>query len=151
MKLVVQRVRQARVTVDGTEIASIGAGALVLCGVARGDTAADASFLARKTAQLRIFDDAAGKMNLSAREVSGRFLVVSQFTLYGDCAKGNRPSYIDAAPPDEGEQGYEAFVRELRGQGMEVQTGRFGAHMIVHLENDGPVTLLLESHGRTAP
>lgn len=148
MKLVIQRVRRASVAVGGQNIASIGAGALILCGVARGDTPADAEFLARKTALLRIFADPAGKMNLCARDVGGSFLVVSQFTLYGDCSGGNRPSYLDAAPPDEGERGYLDYVRALRSQGYEVQTGRFGADMAVSLENDGPVTLLMESRGR---
>lgn len=151
MRLVVQRVRRAGVAVDGASIADIGRGLLILCGVARGDTGADAAFLARKAAQLRIFDDAEGRMNLAAAEVGAEFLVVSQFTLYGDCAKGNRPSYLEAAPPDEGERGYEAFVRELRAQVGDVQTGRFRATMSVTLENDGPVTLILESHGRAAP
>lgn len=151
MRLVVQRVRRARVLVGGAVVGEVGRGAVILCGVARGDTPADAAYLARKTAQLRIFNDSAGKMNLAAPEIGGDFLVVSQFTLYGDCAKGNRPSYLDAAPPEEGEAGYERFVAELRGHGFEVQTGRFGADMLLELENDGPVTLLLESHGRAAP
>lgn len=150
MKLVIQRVLKASVTVEGQGVATIGRGALVLCGVARGDTAADAEFLARKTALLRMFADASGKMNLCAREVGGSFLVVSQFTLYGDCSGGNRPSYLDAAAPDEGEQGYEAYVRALRAQGCTVQTGRFRADMLVELQNDGPVTLLMESRGRAA-
>lgn len=150
MKLVVQRVRRAEVRVDGQVLASIGRGLLVLCGVAVGDTEEDARFLARKTHQLRVFDDAAGKMNLAPSEVGASFLVVSQFTLYGDCAKGNRPSYIEAAPPSEGEAGYEAYVAALRALGAEVQTGKFRAMMEVDLVNDGPVTLLLESRGRTA-
>lgn len=148
MRLVVQRVSRARVTVGGDELASIGRGLLILCGVARGDTDADAAHLARKIRLLRVFDDAAGKMNLAPDEVSGEFLVVSQFTLYGDCAGGNRPSYIDAAPPDEGERLYEAFVAALRGHGAVVQTGRFRADMDVELVNRGPVTLILESRGR---
>ena len=148
MKLVVQRVRRAAVRVQGETIAAIERGLLILCGVARGDTLEDAHFLARKTLPLRVFDDADGKMNLSTREVGGSFLVVSQFTLYGDCSKGNRPSYIEAAPPEEGLQGYEAYVAALRALGAEVQTGRFRAMMEVELINDGPVTLLLESCGR---
>jgi D-tyrosyl-tRNA(Tyr) deacylase len=149
VKLVIQRVRRARVTVEGREVAAIGAGALVLCGVGRADTPGDAAWLARKTAQLRIYGDADGKLNASLDAVpGGAFLVVSQFTLYGDCQKGNRPSYIDAAGPDEGRRGYEAYVAQLRACGFPVQTGEFGAHMNVELENDGPVTLILESQGR---
>lgn len=149
MKLVVQRVLRASVRVQGTLLASIERGLLILCGVAHGDTVEDARYLARKTQQLRIFDDAEGRMNLDAAAVGGAFLVVSQFTLYGDCAKGNRPSYIEAAPPAEGERGYEAYVAALRERGVVVQTGQFRAMMEVELVNDGPVTLLLESRGRT--
>lgn len=151
MKLVVQRVQRAFVRVAGETVGSTGRGLLILCGVARGDTPEDARYLARKTAGLRIFDDAEGKMNLAPAEAGAEFLVVSQFTLYGDCAKGNRPSYIEAAPPGEGERGYEAYVAALRELGLEVQTGRFRAMMEVELVNDGPVTLILESRGRTAP
>ena len=151
MRLVVQRVRRARVLVDAQPISAIGPGLLILCGVSRADTPADAGFLARKCAQLRIFNDAEGRMNLGPRDVQAQFLVVSQFTLYGDCAKGNRPSYIEAAPPEEGERGYELFVSELRAQVGEVQTGRFRADMLVEIENDGPVTLHLESTGRVGP
>jgi D-tyrosyl-tRNA(Tyr) deacylase len=151
VKLVVQRVLRASVRVDGETVGAIDRGLLILCGVARGDTRADADYLARKTIQLRVFDDADGKMNLAAGDLSASFLVVSQFTLYGDCAKGNRPSYIEAAPPEEGELGYERFVASLRALGARVQTGRFRAMMEVELVNEGPVTLLLESHGRTAP
>lgn len=150
MKLVVQRVQRASVRVAGQTVGAIERGLLILCGVARGDTVEDALFLARKTVALRVFDDPAGKMNLSAGEVGGAYLVVSQFTLYGDCAKGNRPSYLEAAPPEEGERGYEAYVAALRSLGVDVQTGRFRAMMDVELVNDGPVTLLLESRGRTA-
>lgn len=150
MKLVVQRVRRAEVRVDGQVVSSIGRGLLILCGVAVSDTVEDARFLARKTYQLRVFDDPAGKMNLAPAEVGGAFLVVSQFTLYGDCAKGNRPSYIEAAPPPEGEAGYEAYVSALRELGAEVKTGKFRAMMDVDLVNDGPVTLILESRGRSA-
>lgn len=150
MKLVVQRVLRAVVRVQGERVAAIERGVLVLCGVAHGDTVEDARYLARKTRQLRIFDDAEGKMNLSPADVGGAFLVVSQFTLYGDCAKGNRPSYIESAPPAEGERGYEAYVAALREEGVSVQTGRFRAMMEVELVNDGPVTLILESRGRTS-
>lgn len=151
MRLVLQRVRRARVLVEGREVAAIGNGLLVFCGVGRADTVADRAYLARKVASLRIFDDAQGKMNLSPREVDAQFLVVSQFTLYADTAHGNRPSFLDAAPPAEGEAGYEAFAQLLREAGFEVQTGVFRARMQVELENDGPVTLILESQGREGP
>lgn len=148
MKVVIQRVLRARVTVDGRETGAIGQGALILCGVACGDTEADAVFLARKTSLLRYFDDAEGKMNLPIQSVDGSFLVVSQFTLYGECSKGNRPSYIDAALPEDGRRGYERYVQALRELGHVVHTGEFGANMKVELTNDGPVTLILESRGR---
>lgn len=150
MRLVIQRVRRARVTVGEETVGAIGPGAVILCGVARGDTAHDAAWLARKVSQLRIFDDAEGRMNVPIPP-DGAFLVVSQFTLYGDCTKGNRPGYTEAAPPAEGETGYEEFVRQLRALGHRVETGRFRAMMVVELENDGPVTLILESRGRASP
>ncbi len=149
MKLVVQRVQRAQVSVAGTVVARIGPGALVLAGVARGDTDADAGYLARKVSQLRIYDDSQGRLNDSIDAVKGEFLVVSQFTLYGDCAKGNRPSYIEAAPPVEGNRLYEVLVGRLRAMGHVVQTGVFGEHMQVELVNDGPVTIIMESRGRT--
>lgn len=151
MKLVIQRVSRARVLVENEEIAAIGRGFLILCGVGRGDTPADREYLARKTINLRVFDDAQGRMNLGPRDVNAEFLVVSQFTLFADCSRGNRPSYLDAAPPEDGAAGYEAFVALLRQADFTVQTGRFAAHMRVELENDGPVTLLLESQGRETP
>lgn len=151
MKLVLQRVRRARVTVDEREVGAIGRGILILCGVGRGDTPADRAYLARKVANLRIFDDSDGKMNLAPSEVGAAFLVVSQFTLFADCARGNRPSYLEAAPPAEGEAGVAAFVELLRAEGYDVETGVFGAHMQVELVNDGPVTIVIESSGRTAP
>ena len=145
MKAVVQRVRRAWVTVNETEIARIGPGALVLLGVEQGDTEQGAEWLADKTARLRIFNDAQGQLNASIDAVDGSFLVVSQFTLLGDCRKGNRPSYIRAAPPETANRLYEYFAARLREiGGCPVQTGRFREHMIVGLENDGPVTLLLE-------
>lgn len=151
MKIVVQRVRRAAVRVDGATVGAIGPGALLLVGVARGDTPEDQRYLARKVASLRIYDDEAGRLNADITSVpGGAFLAVSQFTLYGDCRKGNRPSYIEAAPPDEGRATYEAFVNSLRGLGHRVETGRFQEHMVVELENDGPVTLILESRGRGA-
>jgi D-aminoacyl-tRNA deacylase len=148
MKLVVQRVKAASVKVDGKTVGDIGSGLLVLVGVSHGDTVADASFLAKKTVNLRIFDDAEGIMNRSVLDTGGAILAVSQFTLYGDCKKGNRPSYIDAAPPDKGLRLYEEYVKQLRELGPCVETGIFQAEMEVSLINDGPVTLILESTGR---
>ena len=148
MRLVVQRVLSARVTIDGAVAGEIARGFMVLCGVRRGDTPQDAEWLARKTAQLRVFEDAEGKMNLPLASMDGGILVVSQFTLYGDCAKGNRPSFIDAAAPADGEALYERYVAGLRAAGLRVETGRFGANMQVELINDGPVTLIVESSGR---
>jgi D-tyrosyl-tRNA(Tyr) deacylase len=150
MKLVIQRVQSASVTVDGKEVACIGPGAVVLAGVAQGDTPMDVSFLARKTSQLRIFDDEQGKLNAAIDAARGSFLVVSQFTLYGDCGKGNRPSYIEAAAPEEAQKLYESYVGELRRLGHDVKTGVFGGKMLVQIANDGPVTILMESRGRTA-
>lgn len=151
MKLVLQRVTRASVTIDGKLNGSIDRGAVILCGVAHGDTEADAAWLAKKTSALRYFEDDAGKMNLAINAVGGAFLVVSQFTLYGDCEKGNRPSFIGAAPPERGKELYERYVTELRALGHRVETGIFGAMMHVEIHNDGPVTLILESCGRTQP
>jgi len=147
MKLVVQRVKQASVTVDGKRISEIGSGLLVLVGVSHSDTPFDARHLARKTAKLRIFQDDEGKMNRSVEEVGGAVLAVSQFTLYGDCTKGNRPSYITAARPEQGEARFNEYVQELDRLGFPPKTGIFGADMKVDLLNDGPVTLILESTG----
>ena len=148
MRLVVQRVRHARVTVAGDVTGRIDAGFMILVGVGHDDTAHDATFLARKTAGLRVFDDADGKMNLSLADVGGACLAISQFTLYGDCKKGNRPSYVASAPPEVAEPLYEHYVEALREHGFTVETGVFGAEMLVDLANDGPVTLILESTGR---
>jgi D-tyrosyl-tRNA(Tyr) deacylase len=148
MKLVIQRVKQASVTVDGKSISEIGSGLLVLAGVSHSDTPFDARHLARKTAKLRIFQDEEGKMNRSVEEVGGEVLAVSQFTLYGDCTKGNRPSYITAARPEQGEMLFGEYVQELERLGFPPKTGVFGADMKVDLLNDGPVTLILESTGR---
>ena len=145
MRAVVQRVSRARVVVDGRVSGEIGAGALVLLGVGRNDTAESAAYMAEKVATLRIFGDAQGKMNLSIVDVSGAALVVSQFTLYGDARGQRRPSYLQAAPPEEANRFYEDFVRELRARGVRVETGVFQAHMAVELTNDGPVTILLDS------
>ena len=149
MRLVVQRVKQASVTVDGKCISSIGPGLLVLAGVSLSDTPFDARFLAKKTAKLRIFEDDEGKMNRSVEDIGGEVLSVSQFTLYGDCTKGNRPSFINAARPEQGEALFNEYVRALENLGFPPKTGEFGADMKVELLNDGPVTLILESTGRT--
>lgn len=149
MRLVVQRVKQASVTVDRECIAAIGPGLLVLVGVSHSDTPFDAQYLARKTIQLRIFEDVDGKMNRSVKDAGGEVLSVSQFTLYGDCSKGNRPSFIQAARPEQGEELFNAYVQELGNLGFPTRTGKFGADMKVELLNDGPVTILLESTGRT--
>ena len=152
MRAVVQRVRAAGVTVGGAAVGSIGRGLVVLLGVARGDSAEDASWLASKVAALRVFDDDAGEMNLSVLETGGSVLLVSQFTLVADCRRGRRPSFARAAPPEEGKDLYERFAGFLRSEGLAVETGEFGAHMVVSLENDGPVTLVLDSReGRPTP
>jgi D-tyrosyl-tRNA(Tyr) deacylase len=145
MRACVQRVSQAAVVVGAETVGQIGHGLLVLLGVSHSDTSDDASYLADKIVELRIFPDHAGKMNRSLAESGGAMLVVSQFTLYGDCRKGRRPSFIDAASPEKGEQLYQEFVAVVRGRGVEVATGRFRAHMQVSLINDGPVTMLLDS------
>jgi D-tyrosyl-tRNA(Tyr) deacylase len=145
MKVVLQRVRRARVEVDGKPVAEIGKGFLILVGVRSGDSEKDAEYLAEKCFGLRAFEDEQGKMNLGLSEVGGSVLAVSQFTLYGDCRKGRRPSFTDAAPPEEGKRLYEHFVSRLRDLGAQVQTGQFGARMQVELVNDGPVTFVLDS------
>jgi D-aminoacyl-tRNA deacylase len=145
MKAVVQRVRQAEVVIAGESVARIGAGILALVAISRQDTEKDLVWMARKIIELRIFDDSEGKLNLSLQEVGGQLLVVSQFTLYGDCKKGRRPSYIDAAPPAEAEKLYLQFVSIVRQLVPDVQTGQFQASMEVTLTNSGPVTLILES------
>jgi D-aminoacyl-tRNA deacylase len=146
VRAVVQRVSSASVIVDGEIVGEIDQGLLVLLGVGVEDADTDAVTLAEKIAGLRVFEDINGKMNLSLKEVDGRLLVVSQFTLFGDCRKGRRPSFIEAARPEKAEALYESFVAEVRGQGISVETGKFQAHMDVRLVNDGPVTLLLDSH-----
>lgn len=145
MKAVVQRVKKASVSVHEKEIGRIGQGLVVLIGVRTNDTKKDADFLVDKIANLRIFDDKEGKLNLSCLDVKGELLVVSQFTLYGDCRKGRRPSYTDAASPEKAEFLYKYFVEKLRSYGIKVETGKFKAEMIVSLDNDGPVTLIVES------
>ena len=145
MRAVVQRVSSASVTVDGEVVGQIERGFLVLLGVGTEDRDEDAIYLAQKVSGLRVFEDDAGKMNLGLADVDGHVLAVSQFTLFGDCRKGRRPSFVDAARPESAEQLYETFVAEIRGQGISVETGRFQSHMDVALVNDGPVTLLLDS------
>lgn len=145
MRAVLQRVGRASVTVAGEVVGAVDAGWLVLLGVAPGDTPADADWLADKVANLRAFVDADGKMNLSVQDVGGGVLAVSQFTLYGDCRKGRRPSFTGAAPPATAEPLYERFVTALKALGVPTQTGRFGADMRVELVNDGPVTFVIET------
>jgi D-tyrosyl-tRNA(Tyr) deacylase len=145
MRAVVQRVREASVRIQNETISRIGNGLLVLLGVARTDRPADADYLAGKIAHLRIFEDADGKLNRSLLDVGGEMLIVSQFTLLGDCRKGRRPSFIDAAEPSQAAGLYAHFVRQTQALGVPVQTGRFQALMAVALVNDGPVTLILES------
>ena len=145
MRAVVQRVTSAKVEVDGAVCGEIGSGVLVLLGVAKGDTTAEADFLAAKITQLRIFSDPQGKMNLSLVDTGGALLAVSQFTLYGDCRKGRRPSFDAAAPPEDARALYEYFVAAVRATGVHVATGVFQADMAVTLVNDGPVTLIVES------
>ncbi len=145
MKAVIQRVTEARVEVDGATVGAIDRGVLVLLGVEKGDGERDAAWLAEKIVGLRIFEDAAGKMNLALRDIGGQLLAVSQFTLAGNCAKGRRPSFDTAAPPDEANRLYELFVAKVKGLGVQVATGIFQADMQVHLVNDGPVTFIIES------
>jgi len=145
MRLVIQRVSRAEVRVDGSRISEIGPGLLVLVGVAGGDAAGDAVHLAGKAVNLRIFDDDQGKLNRSLLDTGGEMLCVSQFTLLGDCRRGRRPSFTDAAPPGHGEELFEQFVAECRALGAVCRTGAFGATMEVELVNDGPVTLIIDS------
>jgi D-tyrosyl-tRNA(Tyr) deacylase len=145
MRVVVQRVSRARVSVNGEVVGEIGLGLLVLLGVGAGDTRAEADYLAEKTIGLRIFEDAGGKMNLSVAEVGGALLVVSQFTLYGDARRGKRPSFDAAAPPEQARELYEYFVERVRAASIRCETGRFQETMQVELVNEGPVTILLDS------
>jgi D-tyrosyl-tRNA(Tyr) deacylase len=145
MRAVVQRVSRGRVVIDQKVVGEIGAGVVVLLGVGREDTAEAAAYLAEKIVNLRIFEDAEGKMNRSLLETSGAALVVSQFTLYGDVRRGRRPGFDRAAPPEAANKLYETFVAEMRARGVHVETGVFQAHMTVDLANEGPVTILLDS------
>jgi D-tyrosyl-tRNA(Tyr) deacylase len=149
MRAVIQRVSEASVQVNGEYTGKIGHGLVVLLGVAAGDTAANADYLIDKIVGLRIFPDEAGKFDRSVQDVRGSILIVSQFTLYGDCRKGRRPSFSDAAGPDTALPLYEYFVNKLKTKDIPVATGRFQAKMAVHLVNDGPVTLILESPPRS--
>ena len=145
MKAVIQRVKSAQVFVDGRVSGKIGKGLLVFLGVGKGDGESDLSFLTSKIPELRIFEDDSGKFNLSLKEIDGAMLVVSQFTLFGDCRKGRRPSFTEAEEPTTAKHLYEQFILKLKERGIPVQTGEFQAKMEVHLINDGPVTLLLDS------
>lgn len=144
MRALIQRVSKASVSVDGEVVGAIDQGVVVLVGVTHGDTEEEAEWLARKIAGLRIFEDREGKMNVGLLDVGGEALVVSQFTLYADASKGRRPSFVDAAPPEVAEPLVEHFAQTLRDHRVPVETGVFGAHMIVEIHNDGPVTILLE-------
>lgn len=144
MRILIQRVSRASVSVGGDRVAAIGRGYLALVGVTHNDSAAIAGKLAARTARLRVFEDGAGLMNLALADVGGEVLAVSQFTLYADASRGNRPSFTHAAGAEQGETIYAAYVEALRAEGVPVQTGIFGAHMRVELVNDGPVTIQLE-------
>ncbi len=146
MRAVVQRVSRSEVTVDGRTTGKINKGLLVLLGVTHGDTSKDVDYIVDKTINLRIFEDENDKMNLSLKDIDGEMLAVSQFTLYGDCRKGRRPSFTNAAAPEEADKLYQEFVKKVSEQGINTETGEFGAHMMVDLVNDGPVTILLESN-----
>ncbi|PGT81920.1 MULTISPECIES: D-aminoacyl-tRNA deacylase [Bacillaceae] len=145
MKVVVQRAKDAQVTVEGDVVGNIKAGVMVLVGITHDDTETDAEYLAEKIAHLRIFEDESGKMNYSLLDIEGEVLSVSQFTLYGDCRKGRRPNYMNAAKPDYANNLYEMFNQKLKDKGLHVETGTFGAMMDVQFTNDGPVTLIIES------
>jgi D-tyrosyl-tRNA(Tyr) deacylase len=145
MRACVQRVSEAHVTVEGAETGRIGRGLVVLLGIGYSDGEMEVNWLAEKIVGLRVFEDAAGKMNLSLADVGGAMLVISQFTLYGDCRRGRRPSFTDAAPPEMAERLYELFVDVVKRAGIQVGTGKFREHMMVSLVNDGPVTLWIDT------
>lgn len=145
MRLVLQRVKGAEVKVEGQTVGKVGKGMVVFLGVRNGDGEGDAKYLAEKVAKLRVFEDTSGKFNLSIRDVGGEVLVVSQFTLYGDCRKGRRPSFTQASPPEEAIKLYQRFVALLQERGLRVETGVFGSRMLVEIQNQGPVTFVLES------
>jgi len=148
MKALLQRVTSASVSIGGEVAGRIGKGLVVFVGVGEGDTERDAQYLAQKTANLRIFADEASKFNLSALDVNGELLIVSQFTLMADTRKGRRPSFIEAAEPDKAEELFESFVAEARSTGLKVETGRFQEYMQVEIHNDGPVTIMLDSRDK---
>ena len=148
MKALLQRVTRASVSVSSEVVGRIGPGLVVFIGVATGDTEKDAQYLAQKTVSLRIFSDEEGRFNLSALDIKGELLVVSQFTLLADTRKGRRPSFIEAAPPAQAEEIFERFVEQARATGLRVETGRFRQYMQVEIHNDGPVTILLDSKGK---
>lgn len=145
MRALIQRVSRGAVMIGNEQCAQIGPGLVVLLGVGRGDSREDAAYLARKTLNLRIFEDEQGKLNLNLQQINGQLLVVSQFTLYGDCRRGNRPGFDQAAPPELAQELYEYYLSQLREAGITPQTGVFQAHMQVEIVNDGPVTIWLES------
>jgi D-tyrosyl-tRNA(Tyr) deacylase len=145
MRALIQRVSHARVLIDGRAVGRIDKGLVVLLGVASCDTADDIKYLAEKIVHLRIFEDAEGKMNLSALDINGEILAISQFTLYADCRRGRRPGFTDAARPEISQPLYDGFVSALKTYGIKVETGGFGAHMMVEIFNDGPVTIMLDS------
>lgn len=149
MRVIIQRTSRAEVRIDGETVGKINKGFMLLVGVTHEDTTADADYLAKKVAQMRVFEDADGKMNLAIKDIQGEILTISQFTLYADCRKGNRPSFIHAARPEQADPLYNYFNQVLREQyGLVVETGRFGADMKVDFVNDGPVTLVLDSADR---
>jgi D-tyrosyl-tRNA(Tyr) deacylase len=148
MRAVIQRVREAEVEANGDPVGKIGLGYVVLLGVAKDDTEKDVDYLIEKVLGLRVFEDSLGKMNLSIIDVRGEILTVSQFTLYGDCRKGRRPSFDEAAAPGLAERLYDLFVAEISKRGIKVETGKFGSIMELHLVNSGPVTILLDSKKR---
>jgi len=145
MRAVVQRVKKGSVEIEEKEIGKIEKGLVILLGVGQNDTEKDAEYLAEKIVNLRIFEDKEGKMNLSVKDINGQILVISQFTLYGDCKKGRRPSFISAALPDKAVKLYDYFVKSIKNYGLKIETGEFQAMMLVEIYNDGPVTILLDS------
>jgi len=145
MRAVVQRVKKGSVEIEEKEIGKIEKGLVILLGVGQNDTEKDAEYLAEKIVNLRIFEDKEGKMNLSVKDINGQILIISQFTLYGDCKKGRRPSFISAALPDKAVKLYDYFVKSIKNYGLKIETGEFQAMMLVKIYNDGPVTILLDS------
>lgn len=151
MKALLQRVSRASVSVAGEVVGKIGPGLLVLVGVAAGDSQKDAQYLAQKAIGLRIFADDEGRFNLSVLDIKGELLLVSQFTLLADTRKGRRPSFVRAAPPEQAEELFDYFVSQVRASGLKIETGRFQQHMLVEIENDGPVTIMLDSREKLDP